>query len=64
MSKTRRRISRSAFLGLLAALLFLPGCGSGSSGSASGTTGSTATGGGDKPKIAFIVKQPEEPWFQ
>lgn len=45
--------------------LALVGCNSGGSGSTgtAGTTGGTASNG-EKPKIAFIVKQPEEPWFQ
>lgn len=49
--------------GLIAALLAvsLAGCGSNSS---SGTAPSTTATNGEKPKIAFIVKQPEEPWFQ
>jgi L-arabinose transport system substrate-binding protein len=39
----------------------MAGCGP--SGSNAGS-GASASGGGDKPKIAFIVKQPDEPWFQ
>lgn len=74
--KTQSRLSSSllaptAALGLLAATL-LTGCGSGSSAngaSANGTASSDAGSGasaatGERPKIAFIVKQPEEPWFQ
>lgn len=67
-SKRRGRLFTASFIGL-AAVLFAAGCnsGSGSSGT-SGTTGSTGSAptasSGDKVKIAFIVKQPEEPWFQ
>lgn len=70
--KTDRRpclplLTRTAFLGLIAALV-LPGCGSGSSAANGPATGAQTSGEnaatGDKPKIAFIVKQPEEPWFQ
>lgn len=55
-----------AALGLMAAL-WVAGCGPKAEENATGTTGSTtttSTNSGDKPKIAFIVKQPEEPWFQ
>jgi L-arabinose transport system substrate-binding protein len=38
------------------------GCGGG--GSDSGGAGTQAGGGGGQVKIGFIVKQPEEPWFQ
>lgn len=55
-------------LPFLLAALALAGCASNGGGSASGNASAsgTSTGGktGDRPKIAFIVKQPEEPWFQ
>lgn len=46
--------------------LLVAGCGSKASTDSSSTPagGTTAASSGDKPKIAFIVKQPEEPWFQ
>lgn len=68
-SKLRGRIFAWAGLGLAAAIV-AAGCGSGSSsGSTTGTAAAETTGGGaapsgDKIKIAFIVKQPDEPWFQ
>lgn len=43
---------------VLAAVLAVGGCGK------SGSGGTASAGGGDKTKIAFIVKQPDEPWFQ
>jgi len=46
-----------SLLGLVT--LMAVGCGSGAS-----TDADTKTASGDKPKIAFMVKQPEEPWFQ
>jgi L-arabinose transport system substrate-binding protein len=46
-----------SLLGLVT--LLAVGCGSGAS-----TDADTKTASGDKPKIAFMVKQPEEPWFQ
>lgn len=52
------QIGRRGFVMALAAMaLGLYGCNGNSGGAASG-------GGSDKVKIAFIVKQPEEPWFQ
>lgn len=45
---------------LLVAALALAGCGSKGGGSAPGTPGAKS----ERIKIAFIVKQPEEPWFQ
>src|SRR3982750_2564075 len=58
---------------LLIAALLLPalmaGCekekgqGTGAGGSG-GTPGGTASTGGAKVKIGFLVKQPDEPWFQ
>ena len=47
----------------LLALLALVGCGPSDKGAASSGSGPTAVKG-ERPKIAFIVKQPEEPWFQ
>lgn len=73
MNIYRGRFSRGAFLGLSAAVvgigLFAAGCGDSKGGETASTAGSsqtagTSTAGGDKPKIAFIVKQPDEPWFQ
>jgi L-arabinose transport system substrate-binding protein len=60
---------------LTSLLLAMAGCqqqdntsssGSGSSGGRSETSGTAAgsTKSGDKIKLGFIVKQPEEPWFQ
>lgn len=63
----RRRLLGWTIAGLVAAMVAI-GCGpsgDGNNATASGTTGSgTTNASGDKPKIAFIVKQPEEPWFQ
>jgi L-arabinose transport system substrate-binding protein len=54
---------RGTVLGLAVACV-AAGCGSGSS-TSGGASGSGATAdSGERPKIAFIVKQPEEPWFQ
>lgn len=58
------RKSWGMLLGLVT--LMAVGCSSGSSSSSTETAGGTSTpaASGDKPKIAFMVKQPEEPWFQ
>lgn len=48
---------------LLIVALAVIGCGSGNSGSSAGAANGSADKG-KRPKIAFIVKQPEEPWFQ
>jgi L-arabinose transport system substrate-binding protein len=48
--------------GLLAFGLLLAGCGKKSDASASASP--AASGGGQPVKIGFLVKQPEEPWFQ
>lgn len=52
-----------SLLGLVT--LLAVGCGSGSSTATPAGGGDTKTAAsGDKLKIAFMVKQPEEPWFQ
>lgn len=51
-----------SLLGLVT--LLAVGCGSGSSTDTATGGDSKAVASGDKPKIAFMVKQPEEPWFQ
>ena len=51
------------FIGLLiCGVLLLNGCDRGTTGS--GSTATTAPSGGEKVKIGFLVKQPDEPWFQ
>lgn len=57
-TERRGRFAGWAIAGLTAAFV-IAGCGNNA---ASG--GTPSAGGGDKPKIAFIVKQPEEAWFQ
>jgi L-arabinose transport system substrate-binding protein len=52
---------RHASIGLIAAFI-VSGCSSGGSNAAPGAVASDSSS--DKPKIAFIVKQPDEPWFQ
>jgi L-arabinose transport system substrate-binding protein len=51
------------FILLLAGLSATTGCDRGSTSSNSTTTPS-ASGAGQKVKIGFLVKQPDEPWFQ
>ena len=62
-TKRRGRLLFGAFVGLSLALLAV-GCNSGSSSTGSGDSPSASGDSGEKIKIAFIVKQPEEPWFQ
>lgn len=67
------RIRNSYVFGALACVL-LAGChtnqpGSGTTGGGAATTGSSPASGGPKPaakdiRLGFLVKQPEEPWFQ
>lgn len=56
---------KTSLLLTLFAALTLVGCGNSGGSAASGTSASgTTVAKGERPKIAFIVKQPEEPWFQ
>jgi L-arabinose transport system substrate-binding protein len=53
------------FIGLLVAgLAFMAGCDRGTTGTGSTTAPSAGGGGSSKVKIGFLVKQPDEPWFQ
>lgn len=56
-----RRIWITGLLAGLSGALWLVGCGGRPEGA--GGSGKPA-GGGDRVKIGFLVKQPEEPWFQ
>jgi len=61
---SRRRFFGWTLVGLASAMIAI-GCGSGASNNGPVTSGTnTPTTSGEKIKIAFIVKQPEEPWFQ
>lgn len=62
--QSRRRFVGWAIAGLVSVMAI--GCGPSESGNAaSNTGGATPTASNsEKVKIAFIVKQPEEPWFQ
>lgn len=62
-SKRRGRLFAGALLGLVS-LVVLAGCSSGAKNEGGSASGGSTEASGDKPKIAFIVKQPDEPWFQ
>ena len=54
-----RKLFRFSWQGPLVALFLLVGCNK-----QDAAPNNSSSGGGDKIKIGFVVKQPEEPWFQ